>query len=202
MRSWRAVPPRRTARVTISTDASRPAWVLVYHATVRGLILLSVGLVALGLPTFGCAPVQPPVIREVRVRSDRRVVRENRALRREVRALRQELVQARAVAESEAAARRREGEVQSAIVAGLAQQIQVLARTIGDLEQAMRAQTRADMGPPPRGRAGAFSKLRVGSVPAQSPTLPEPRDRMDQPDREQHPPDLLDPFSKAPSAAP
>jgi hypothetical protein len=183
----------------------------VYHAPVRaplrglrcvGVVVLSVGLVALFLAPVSCAGVPPPVIREVRVRSDRRVARENRALRREVRALRQELVQARAAGESEAAARRREGEVQSAIVAGLAQQIQVLARTIGDLEQAIRAQTRAEVGTPPRGRAGAFSKLRVGAVPAQSPTLPEPRDRMDQPDRAQHPPDLLDPFSKAPSAGP
>jgi hypothetical protein len=137
----------------------------------------------------------------VRVRPDRRVVRENRALRREVRALREELGRARAMAESETLARQHQTEAQSAIVAGLAQQIQVLARTINDLEEAMRAQTRAEVGTPPqRGRGGAFGKLRVGAVPAQSPTLPEPRDRMDQPDRQAHPPDLLDPFSKAPSA--
>lgn len=180
----------------------------MYDAPVVRFVLafrvVLVVLAAAPVASVACVPsTQPPVIREVRVRSDKRVARENRALRREVRALRQELVQARAVAESEAAARRREAEVQSAVVAGLAQQIQVLARTIGELEAAMRAQTRVEAaGIPPRGKGGAFGKLRVGSVPAQSPTLPEPRNRMDQPDREAHPPDLLDPFSKAPSAAP
>ena len=168
----------------------------MYDAPVRHVLLA----LALALAAASCMQQRPPVIREVRVRTDRRVTRENRALRREVRALREDLAKARAIGESEMLARRREAEVQSAIVAGLAQQIQVLARTIGDLEEAMRAQTRAEVGTPSRSKGGAFSKLRVGSVPAQSPTLPEPRDRMDQPDREAHPPDLLDPFSKAPSA--
>lgn len=171
----------------------------MYDARVR---FVSTLLVLAGL---SCVPVSAPVpVTEVqgeaRARADKRVIRENRALRREVRALRQELSQARAIAESESQARRREGEVQSAIVAGLAEQIRVLARTIGDLEAAMRAQATAAQ--QPRTQAKQFGKLRVGSVPAQSPTLPEPRDRMDQPDRgDGRPPDLLDPFTKAPTAA-
>lgn len=163
-------------------------------------ILLVAIVLTVGVPLVACIAPRPPPVKEVRVRPDRRVARENRALRREVRALRGDLAQARALAESEMVARRRDGEVQSAIVAGLAQQISVLARTIGELEEAMRAQTRAEVGAPARGKGGAFSKLRVGSVPTQSPTLPEPRGQMDQPDRQVHPPDLLDPFSKAPSA--
>ena len=88
---------------------------------------------------------------------------------------------------------------------GGATQIPVLARTIGALEDALRGQNRvAAESIPPRtkGKRGAFSKLRVGAVPARSPTPPEPRDRMDRPDLEVRPPDLLDPFTKAPTPGP
>lgn len=166
----------------------------MYDAVVR--LALAV-LVAFG--SLSCAAVPAAqTVREVRIRPDRRVLRENRALRREVRALRDELAQTRTAAQSDAVARQREGEAQSAIVAGLAQQIQVLAQTIGDLQDVLHAQTRATVLPPrASGRGGAFGKVRVGTVPTQSRPPPEPRGQMDQPDLDVRPPDLLDPFSKA-----
>jgi hypothetical protein len=170
----------------------------VYHPPVRALLLI----LALGLVGPSCIPAGgAPAVQEAR--PSRRVARENRALRREVRALRTDLANARVQAQTELEVRRREAEVQSAVVAGLAQQVEVLARTIGELEQAMRAQNRTEAPALPGSKnPGPFSKLRVGSVPTQSPTLPEPRENMDQPDRTAHPAARSDPFSKSQSIPP
>ncbi|MBI2896927.1 MAG: hypothetical protein HYY06_25440 [Deltaproteobacteria bacterium] len=137
-----------------------------------------------------------PARRSSHVRSDRRLLRENRELRRELRALRQELAAARSATTAEAEARRAEGRQQAATAEALAQQIGVLSTTIGRLERILQIET--PVAAQGRRPGGSFSKIRLGTVPAQTPTPPGPRPNMDAPAQWNSPPDLLNPFSKGP----
>lgn len=163
------------------------------RAVVRALALMV--LLAACVPVPRPVPAaRSPERRTSHVRSDRRLLRENRALRREVRALREELAAARNAAVAEAEARRLESRQETDTAAALAQQIGTLSATIGRLERILRIEV------PVAGRrqGGSFSKIRLGTVPAQTPTPPGPRQTMDSPAQWDSPPDLLNPFSKVP----
>jgi hypothetical protein len=157
---------------------------------------------------LGTAPSCAPEPRRVLVvhtetapghlRHDRRMARENRALRREVRRLHEELEAVRQAALAQAEVQSAERQQQASTSNELTDRIGELAATIERLEKVLRMEA------PPSAqgrRGGSFSKVRLGSVPAQTPTPPEPRQAMDAPARPQGA-SGPEPFEKAPAPNP